>query len=290
MDSNLQDYSTHFVKSKDGTEIGYRQFGKGPGLILVQGMMGTAQNFIQLAEILAKDFTVYTPDRRGRGTSGPTGENYNLMKEIEDLEAILKKTNAHNVFGLSAGAVISLQATLALTNIHKLAVYEPPLFNKPNEQTKLMENYEKEITRDNVAAALVIGMKAGKFGPAFILSIPNRFLEFMVNMGIKQEAKKGSGEYEPMQKLAYTLYNDFRIVVETIGKAKNFAAIKIPILLLGGGKSQNYFKSALNDLETILPNATRIEFPDVDHSAAWNTDKGGKPKVVAEALKAFFLK
>ncbi|HEX8932424.1 MAG TPA: alpha/beta hydrolase, partial [Patescibacteria group bacterium] len=273
-----------------GTEIGYRQFGKGPGLVLIQGMMGTAQNFVQLAEILAKNFTVYTPDRRGRGISGPTNKNYSIKKEIEDLEAVLKKTNTHSVFGLSAGAIVSLQAALELSTIHKLAIYEPPLFNKPNDQTALMEDYKKEITRDNVAAALVIGMKAGKFGPSFILSIPNRILEFMVNMGIKQEEKKGSGEYEPMKKLAYTLYNDFRIVVEMVGKAKNFATIKIPTLLLGGSKSQDYFKSALNTLETILPNATRIEFPGVDHSTAWNSDRGGKPEVVAQTLKTFFLK
>lgn len=58
-------YTLDSVISIDGTKIGYRQYGKGPGLIIVQGAMGTACNYHQLAIALAKDFTVYVPDRRG---------------------------------------------------------------------------------------------------------------------------------------------------------------------------------------------------------------------------------
>jgi pimeloyl-ACP methyl ester carboxylesterase len=57
------------VMSRDGTKIGYRQAGHGPGIVLVQGAMGTAYNYDQLATDLASDFTVYVPDRRGRGMS-----------------------------------------------------------------------------------------------------------------------------------------------------------------------------------------------------------------------------
>ena len=49
------------VISKDGTNIGYRQLGSGPGVVLVQGTMGTAQNFTQLAEALADTFTSIYP-------------------------------------------------------------------------------------------------------------------------------------------------------------------------------------------------------------------------------------
>ena len=57
------------VTSRDGTQIGYTQVGHGPGLILVQGALGTAHNYRDLADALSSDFTVYTPDRRGRGMS-----------------------------------------------------------------------------------------------------------------------------------------------------------------------------------------------------------------------------
>jgi pimeloyl-ACP methyl ester carboxylesterase len=50
----------------DGTAIGYREYGSGPGLILVHGGMKAAQHFGKLAGALGNDFRVYAPDRRGR--------------------------------------------------------------------------------------------------------------------------------------------------------------------------------------------------------------------------------
>src|SRR5215469_1286129 len=124
-----EQYTTSYVTSKDGTTIGYRQFGHGPGIVLVQGAMGSAENFRQLAELLADAFTVYVPDRRGRGLSDlPYSQDYSIQKDVEDLDALLAKSGAHSVFGLSAGGLISLQAALTLPAIHKVAIFEPPLF------------------------------------------------------------------------------------------------------------------------------------------------------------------
>ena len=63
-------YITGSVTSKDGSAVGYRQFGHGPGLVIVHGSMSTGYNHVQLAEILADVFTVYVLDRRGFGLSG----------------------------------------------------------------------------------------------------------------------------------------------------------------------------------------------------------------------------
>ena len=51
---------------------------------------------------------MYIPDRRGRGLSGPFGDNYNMRREVEDLDALLTETEAHNVFGLSSGGLIAI--------------------------------------------------------------------------------------------------------------------------------------------------------------------------------------
>src|SRR3989442_1038170 len=119
-------YTTGSVTSQDGTTIGYRQLGHGPDIVLVQGAMGSAQNFMQLAGALSDTFTVYVPDRRGRGLSDlPYSKDYSIQKDVEDLDALLAKTGARSVFGLSSGALISLQAALTLPAIHKVAIFEP---------------------------------------------------------------------------------------------------------------------------------------------------------------------
>ena len=56
--STKQEYTESSVVSADGTTIEYRRLGTGPGLILVQGAMGTAENYDELAKALADEFTV----------------------------------------------------------------------------------------------------------------------------------------------------------------------------------------------------------------------------------------
>lgn len=103
---------TGVVPSKDGTTIGYRQLGDGPGVVLLHGAMSSGYNLVELAEALADAFTVYVPDRRGRGLSGPYGKANGIKEDVEDLDALLTKTGARNVFGLSSGGIITLQAAL----------------------------------------------------------------------------------------------------------------------------------------------------------------------------------
>lgn len=281
-------YTIGHVTSKDGATVGYRHYGQGPGIVLVQGTMGTAHNFMQLAETLADAFTVYVPDRRGRGLSGPTGDKYNIQKEVEDLEAILSQTGTHYVFGLSSGAIISLQAAITLYTIHKLAIFEPPLFVNGAAPTTLIARYEKEMSQGNVAAALITGMKAGQFGPPIFNILPRWLLESLTSMMMKSEDKKGSGGYVPMRELASTLHNDFQLVNEMSDRLESFKAVQTDVLLLGGSKSPTYLKVALDHLEKVLPHNKRIELLRLDHAAAWNTDRGGQPEVVAQALRQYF--
>ena len=124
---NSPRYEKRSVVSRDGTTVGYRQMGSGPGVVLVHGGMQASQNFMKLAAALAEQFTVCVPDRRGRGLSGPFGDDYCLQRECEDLQAVLRQTNTHFVFGLSSGALVCLQAALIIPEIRKAALYEPPL-------------------------------------------------------------------------------------------------------------------------------------------------------------------
>lgn len=285
-------YPTGFVTSKDGTSIGYRQYGHGPGLVLVQGAMGTAHNFHQLAGTLANAFTVFVPDRRGRGLSSNAGKDYSIQKEVEDLDTLLTKTDTHNVFGLSSGAIISLQAALTLSAIHKLAIFEPPLFINGTLPTALVARYEREIAQGQVAAALITGMQAGKFGPPIFNIMPRWLLESFVNRIMKIEEKEGPGDYASMRELASTLHNDFQLVGAMSDKLENFSAVHTKVLLLGGSRSPAYLKTALGALEKVLPNARRIELPGLGHAAAWNYDSqrnpDGRPEVVAQELRRFF--
>jgi pimeloyl-ACP methyl ester carboxylesterase len=251
--------------------------------------MGTAQDFLELAESLAADFTVYVPDRRGRGISGPTGSNYSIQKEVEDIDALLTKTDTHNVFGLSSGGLISLTAALTLRAIHKLAAFDPVIYLDGLPIAKI-QRFNKEMAEGKIAAALITAMQAARLGPPIFDYMPRWLLERLTGMMLAQQDKKGAGDYATMRQLAQqTLPNDLKIVAEMDGKMESFRAIKSQVLLLGGNKSPQFLRSALDALEHILPNATRIEFDKLGHEGPWNADKRGQAKQVAQALRQYFL-
>jgi pimeloyl-ACP methyl ester carboxylesterase len=284
--------TTGSVTSKDGTRIGYKQVGHGPGLVLVQGAMGTAQHFTELATALADAFTVTMPDRRGRGLSkfAPSDAgrgDYTPQQEVEDLDAVLTETGAHDVFGVSAGAIICLQAALSLPAIQRIAAYEPALF-VDGAPTALVERYEHEMAQGKVAAALVSAMQAAKLGPPIFSAMPRWLSEPLTNMAMKSEEKKGAGDYVPMRTLAPSLHYDLQFVVAMNDHPERFRNINANVLLLGGDKSPAYLKAGLDALATFVPHAQRITFAGLDHSAPWNADRGGKPGVVADALRRFF--
>jgi pimeloyl-ACP methyl ester carboxylesterase len=284
-------YTTSSVTSQDGTIIGYRQMGDGPGVVLLHGTASSGYNHIQLAEALADAFTIYVPDRRTLSLSGPYSKDYSIQKEVEDLDALLTKTGAHNVFGVSSGGIITLQAALTLPAIHKAAIYEPPLFIN-GAPTSVLARFDQEMAEGRVAAALITAMKGAQMGPPIFNVMPRRLLELLTNMAMKGEDKKGSGGYVPMRALAPALHYDIQLVVDMSGKLESFKGVRPEVLLLGGSKSPAFLKVALDALEKVLLHVKRVELPGLGHAASWNYDKrrnpGGKPEVVAQELRQFF--
>jgi pimeloyl-ACP methyl ester carboxylesterase len=250
--------------------------------------MSSAYNHLQLAEALADSFTVCLPDRRGRGSSGPSGTGRRIEKEVEDLDALLSETGSHYVFGVSSGGIISLQAALDLPEIQKVAVYEPPLSLSRAEATAVLSRFDEQMAKGKVGSALLTGMKAAQMGPPIFNKMPSWLLAPLVNMAVRNEDKRGSGGYIPMRALAPTLHDDFQLVAEASGELERFRAITAETLLLGGSESPAYLKTALDLLERDLPHARRTELPGVGHAAAWNADRGGQSERVAQELRGFF--
>jgi pimeloyl-ACP methyl ester carboxylesterase len=277
------------VVSADGTETGHELRGSGPGLVLVQGTMGTAYNFRDLAEALAGTFTVVLPDRRGRGYSGPGRGPYGLDREIEDLACVLADTGAQRVFGLSSGAIIALWAARRLPAVHAVAAYEPPLFPTPESLPhRELTAFDAAIAAGRLPTALVLAMKAGQFAPPPVAAVPTPILAPLVGLGLRREAKHPPTGYATMTDLAPALVHDFALLREVAGRSAELRDVAVPVLLLGGSRSQAYLERALTLAASALPTARRVELPGLDHGAAWNADRRGNPAPVAAELARFF--
>jgi pimeloyl-ACP methyl ester carboxylesterase len=224
---DAQSYASGSVVSKDGASIAYRQLGSGPGLVLLHGGMQAAQSFMTLATRLADAFTVYIPDRRGRGWSGPHGAGYNIAKECADLAALMAKTGAQNVFGLSSGALISLQAALSLPAIRKMAIYEPPLSVGGSSPTGWVPRYDREIAEGKLPAALVTVLKELQASPVFS-ALPRWALVPLIGFALKSDDKLVKNGDIPLRALIPTMHFDVQLVIETEGTLENFSSIDDP--------------------------------------------------------------
>jgi pimeloyl-ACP methyl ester carboxylesterase len=117
------------VRSADGTRIAFDRNGAGPPVILVEAALHYRgfSSFSGLASLLAREFTVYAYDRRGRGES-TDATAYTPDREVEDLGALLAEAGGSAyVYGYSSGALLALRGAAAGLPIDRLALLEPPL-------------------------------------------------------------------------------------------------------------------------------------------------------------------
>ncbi len=280
-------YTIHQVTSNDGTEIGYRQMGSGPGLILVHGGMASSQSLMTLANSLSEDFTVYIPDRRGRGLSGPFGNDYSIQKEVEDLDAIIKKTHAHYIFGLSSGALIAIKASLYLPSINKIVLYEPPIVIDHSMVEKhefCMKRFDQEIDDDKLGSAFLTALEGFEIMPSLLRYIPRFLLVRYFSMALKKDAESVKENDVSLKELIPTQHFDYRLIIETEGSIIDFKGVTSQVLLLGGSKSPIFLKHCLDKLNNVLVCAKRVELRGLGHAAPINNNQ---PEQVAEELRKF---
>jgi pimeloyl-ACP methyl ester carboxylesterase len=241
---------------------------------------------MKLATALSDKFSVYVPDRRGRGLSGPHGSNYSMAKECQDVRALLEKTGARFVFGLSSGALISMQVALTEPAVRRVALYEPPLpisGSSPSSKNWL-PCFDREIAEGKLAAALVTGLRGIEISP--LLSALPRFVSVpLVSLGLRS-AGKVDGHDVAVKTLVPTLRFDVQLAAEMEGTMPTFRDMTAEVLLLGGTKSPAYLRQILDTLNATIPHSKCILFPGLDH---FGPDNSGKPDLVAKELRRFFL-
>ena len=294
--SEKQKYTKGFVTSKDGTTVGYRQMGSGPGIILLHGGGKASQTLMQLGTTLSDEFTVYIPDRRGRGLSGPFGSNYGLQREVEDMDALLKKTGAHYVFGTATGGIIALQSALYLPAIYKAVLYEPPFIVNETELDNfndIGERYDQYLAEGKLSSAMVTSGELATKVSGDELQPPYQWVKYMPNIVLRLifktileiDARTIKGDDIKLKDLLPTFHNDVVLVNETKGTIENFKDVSAEVLLLNGSKTFLFLKHSLNALNEVLPHVKRVEIQGIDHAAS--EDKTGKPEIVAQEIKRF---
>ena len=258
------------VVSRDGTVIAYDQIGRGPPVILIVGALcsRTLGPGVKLAPMLARQFTVFTYDRRGRGDSGENTP-YEVAREVEDLDTLIKEAGGSVcVFGHSSGAVLALNAAAHGLSIKKLALYEAPLIvdrSRPSTENDWAQ-IDAFVAEGRRADALRVFLKSVGV-PAFAVALM-RWLPV----------------WTKVMAVAHTLPHDGAIV-RAFQKgeplpADAWANVKVPALAIAGGKSPAWMQTGTRALATVLSHAQHRTLEGQKHDVS--------AKVLAPVLNEFF--
>jgi pimeloyl-ACP methyl ester carboxylesterase len=286
--------TTGAVTSKDGTRIGYLRAGQGPAVVLLHGSNESARSHTGLALGLADRFTVYLPDRRGRGMSGPHRPDHGIRTEVEDLGAVLAASGAQRVFGVSIGALIALETARTRPDIRQIAAYEPALLMDVTRYTGWVTRFDREMAEGRVAAALITSMYGLDLAPPAFKLMGRRLAEFLTNRAMDSEDRKAAEGTVTERMLAHTLRYEGLLLAETAGTIGAFAEVPADVLLLGGTmKRPAFIRPAFDAFARTLPHNRRVRFPGLDHGGSTDvgpTNRRGRPEVVVPAIRSFFTR
>jgi pimeloyl-ACP methyl ester carboxylesterase len=260
-----------FVTSKDGTQVGYSVAGSGPAIILVDGAMcwremGPAT---PLAAELKDRFTVYTYDRRGRGESGNT-KPYATAREVEDLVALVGVAGGSvALYAISSGVILALEAANAVPGITGMVLYEAPIFTDGTRRpvpSDYVQHMDQLVATGDNAGAVKYFMDKGIGVPWYVLLMMQVF-----------------GIFRKMAPVGPTLPYDTAFVAPLWTykpiPANRWPNVTMPVLTMGGSKSDTWMQNAQKAIAANLPNAQHKILAGQNHMVA--------ATAIAPAIKEF---
>src|SRR5919112_1590245 len=258
------------VTSSDGTPIAFDRLGDGPPVIMVCGAMCDRALMRPTAEELAKYFTVFNYDRRGRGDSGDTAP-YAVEREIEDIGALMDEAGGTaSVYGHSSGAGLVLHAAAHGLPIAKVALHDPPYAPDDEEARRSAREYGE---------TLKAMLSEDRPGDAVEL--------FMTTVGMPLEMVEGmrhTPRWAELEALAPTLAYDSEVMGDTSRDGTipvhQASRVTVPAFVLTGGADYPWMTEVGRRLADGIANGHHRVLEGQEHVVP--------PEVLVPVLTEFF--
>jgi pimeloyl-ACP methyl ester carboxylesterase len=247
------------VVAPDGTELIAEADGSGPPVVFVHGSNGGLDSWADIGALITGHRIVrYARRNYAPSAHGPNG----FGVEAGDLLAVLAAVGepAH-VVGGSYGATVALHAAIDTDRIASLALFEPPLLNSGPHLLPVLEEYRNLCAAARFADALTLFLREAAQMPAEILD--------GADMPDDRDAALSAGA-------------DLEAMAHDTADVGRWAAVTVPVLLLGGDLSWSPLREGMVALESVLPHARRVSWADQSHFAI-----GTEPDLVAGEIQRF---
>lgn len=266
-------------------------------MILLHGGVNASQHMVKLGRALADAFTVYLPDRRGRGMSGAFGAAYGIQREDEDLAALVEHTAAECVFGPANGGLFALHGAIGLGQVRRVAAYEPLLLRGGPEDAAIRHTFttmQQMIRSGRMGEGIMFSIhesvdrEVGRghmssWVGAAVHAFPSRVGARLIDLFLRhQRPRSGNVAW---RELVASLPAELDPVLDTAGTLEQYRQLDAQVLLMYGGETDPMFVDCAEALHAVLPHSTVLRLPGLNHDSAQTY---GKPDTIAAALRLFF--
>jgi pimeloyl-ACP methyl ester carboxylesterase len=256
------------IRSSDGVDVVVTAEGSGPSILVLHGGMSDEAPWAKVAAELAPRFRVTRIRRRLYRQELPADPATDFRLEVEDIAAVVATLEAPVVIvGHSSGAVVALEALLALPDAFAGAVlYEPPIPDVPLGDAG---------TLARARAALAAG-RTGRAVRIFLTEVVQVGYPLALLVGVMTRFVPELRTYAARQ------IDDWDAIVRLGPSLDRYATIRTPTLLLTGDRSPAHLGERVRLVAAAMPEASVQVLAGQGHAA---NDRA--PALVAEHIAAF---
>jgi pimeloyl-ACP methyl ester carboxylesterase len=246
---------------------------------MLPGVLSMASDYADFARALAQRFTIHIIERRGRGNSGPQGEDYSIIRECDDVLAVQRQTGARLLVGHSYGGLVALEVARDNSVFTKIAVHEPGVSIDGSMPVHWMAGYQKKLAENKNLDALVEFTLAD--APARLAKFPPWLIKLLLRVSFIRFP-----ESRQMLNLLQENIREWREIARLDSTYEHYQQVTAPVLLMYGGRSDSRAVDlVVNRLPSVLAHLELKEFPRLDHFGIERT----APHEVAKVIGDYFL-
>ena len=248
----MTDYSEQTVDCGE-SKINYAAWpGDGPPLLLIHGLSGRWQSWLNVVPLLKPRWRISALDLRGHGKSGHAVSGYPLQGYAADVEKFIEAvfSGPVNVIGHSLGAMTAMVLAATAPSLVRSAVLEDPpiyVYRRPQTGQRFLLTHEMASSR----------MTVDEIAQRILLERPENTPE-QANMTAQSwralDPKTVGGVIDRTNIWGDAIEDDMR-------------RIKCPTLLL---QANPELGGAMSDADgdraaAVIPNCTLVRWPDTGH-------------------------
>lgn len=263
------------VVSADGTRLVVRRVGSGDPVVLIHGSGGGLHSWAGVAALLADDYELWMPARRGYGPSEVLSGRKSFDDEVQDMLAVMEAaseasgTPVHLV-GASYGATLALHtAATHPRTLRSLAIFEAPLFAAGPTIVPLLDRYRAAFERNDHREMTTVLNEVAR-APAEIVAV------------LAAAAENQTPDPVEARRSAIGWLHDLEALTQDSTDITRWSSISVPTLLMRGADTWEPMPSTMDALAKAMPQARHVIWQGQSHFVTMTA-----PDLIVGALRHF---